>query len=537
MIALYARVSTDAQAEKYALSSQLYELRKYAAGRYPHEPVIELADEVSGATLDRPKLDELRRLVRSDTVSIIVAYDPDRLSRELVDLLLLTKEFEKHQVLLDFVAGGFEQTPSGRMLLQMRGVIAEYERTQIRARTLRGKLEAARQGRMYGERHPFGYDREGGALKVNEQQAEVVRRMFAMVLNDESVREIAAKLTADGALPQRGQQWRTSSIHRILRNRCYIGETAYNRRKKVGKHQTVFRPQNEWIALAVPSIVSREIFDRAQSQLKRNGELLSGRNDKRFYLLRGLLRCASCGNRLAGCASHGRPFYRCGGHDRLQLKVGRCRAASLPADKLEAFVIMAVRTVLKGGLLRRKVEEHAVKLQAVDFDVELTKAQREIEKWRRTEERAARFLVSPEHAGRQSLFEKSLNEATQQRLAEEQRKVALEQAKAAQESVTNREDAMRLAGRQGLRALAKLNLEQWRRVLQLLLDEISVDGRSLEFRGIIPSDSTALFRSEGEHVVAARRRYFERPLRAGLAADIAKIGERFFRGIRFSGAS
>ena len=523
MIAIYARVSTDAQAERYGLSSQLYELRKYVASRYPGAQVIEFADEESGALLERPKLDELRSLVRSRSIGVVVAYDPDRLSRELAHLLALTREFERYEVTLDFVAGGFEQTATGKMLLQMRGVIAEYERTQIRARTLRGKLEAARRGRIYGGRQPYGYDREAGAFKINEPQAETVRRMFSMLIEGESIRAIAAKLTSEQVLPQRGKQWRTSSIHRILRNACYAGETAYNRRKKNAQGKIDFRPEAEWIRLAVPAIVTKEVFNRAQVQLKRNSELLSGRNDKRLYLLRGLLRCGRCGRRLGGCPMHGRPFYRCGGHDRLQT-LPRCRAASLAADKLEGFVIEAIRGVLKSGLLKRKIAAYASKIELVDYDAELTKLRREIETWRATEERAAQFLVAPEHASRQALFSTQLNRATKRRLAAEERRHSIELAKAAQASAAGRDEAVRRACSQTLRAIEKLNPEQWREVLRLLLDEITVQGTKLEFRGIIPSNAALLFRSERQNIVATGGRDFERALGAGLAADLAKIG-------------
>ena len=157
MIALYARVSGDAQVEA-GLPSQLAASRRYIREKYADEPVIELIDDgYTGATMERPKFDELRGLMRAGGVSVVVAYDPDRLSRDAADLAGMIKEFDRYRVMLDFVQGGrVERTPSGRMTLQMRGVMAEYERMQILARTLRGRLESARRGRIFGGPVPIG---------------------------------------------------------------------------------------------------------------------------------------------------------------------------------------------------------------------------------------------------------------------------------------------------------------------------------------------------------------------------------------------
>jgi site-specific DNA recombinase len=131
MIVVYARVSTDAQIEA-GLVSQLAELRRYAKEKYAGEESVEVVDDgYSGADVERPGLEKLRALVRERRVRVVLACDPDRLSRDAAHLLLLMKEIEKGGATLDFVRGGFEQSDSGRMLLQMRGVIAEYERAQI----------------------------------------------------------------------------------------------------------------------------------------------------------------------------------------------------------------------------------------------------------------------------------------------------------------------------------------------------------------------------------------------------------------------
>jgi site-specific DNA recombinase len=519
MIALYARVSTDMQ--ETGLASQLAAARRHAKEKYPTEPTVEFLDDgYTGANLERPRLEELRSQVRAGRIRVVLAYDPDRLSRNVVDLLVLVNELEKGGATIDFVNGGFDQTPTGRLLLQMRGVIAEFERTQIRARTQRGRMEAARNGRIAGGRRTFGYDQEKGkgVLTVNESQAAIVRRVFSMVLEGRSMRAIVRQLNAEGVLPQRGNIWQKSSLSRILGNVTYTGCASYNRRRRDKDGRISFRPESEWIPLTVPAIVDRETFEQVQAQLRRNSSLLSGNRD-RLYLLTGLLRCA-CGFRICGCASHAKRFYRCTGRDPLQGK--RCRGRWLNADVMEETIKASVLEVLRGGLIQRKVAEHAPKLQAVDYAAEIAKAEKEIRTHQGAEERAVRFMVAPEHASSQAVFERELARATEQRMTAEGRKATLEKARAAEAQLKAGAAGLREMSMRAVRALSRLTPEQWQRVLRLLLDEVTVTGNTLELRGILPTDPAA-FRPESEDVMAARRRDFQSPLGSGLAAHVAEV--------------
>jgi site-specific DNA recombinase len=490
MIALYARVSTDGQ--ETGLASQLAALRRFVKQKYSGKTVMEFVDDgYSGTTLDRPQMDALRTQLREGRVSIVLAVDPDRLSREPADTLLLMKEVEAAGATFDFVIGGFEQSDNGRMLLHMRIVFAEYERRQIRTRTQRGRLETARRGKVPGGPLTYGLDRQGGVCVINPAQAGVVRRIFSMLLEGKSVREIIATLNRLGIEPQRGLLWRSSTVHRILRNKTYAGITNYNRRKPSASGKAIFRPEAEWISIEVPAIIDLATFERAQEQLKRNAEVLSGRNDKRFYVLRGLLRCGLCGCRISGCASHGRAHYRCGGRDRLRGLAVRCRAPWIPGERIEVAVINAVKAMLKAGVLEAKIKTHAPKVQPVNYAAEIAKAHREIESSCRAEERAGRFLVAPEHADRQHIFEKELDRATKHKAVAEQRKMDLEHAQAAAAAQTARADDVRETCRKIQRKLSRLSREQWRAMLQLLLDEITVTGRKVELRGILPTGAAA----------------------------------------------
>jgi len=174
---LYARASTEDQAERYGLASQITVLREFSR-RKGYEIVAEFSDDgVSGATLDRPALTRLRDNVRAGGYQAVLAHAPDRLSRNLAHQLLLLEEFKKADCSVEFLTTPTEDTAEGRLLLNVSGVVAEFEREKIKERTLRGKREKARRGLVVAS-YPFGYKpdpAQPGKLVLHETEAEAVR--------------------------------------------------------------------------------------------------------------------------------------------------------------------------------------------------------------------------------------------------------------------------------------------------------------------------------------------------------------------------
>ena len=128
-VALYTRVSTDKQAEKYGLPSQLQTLRKRCL-KNGGVPVFDgdkdafIDDGYSGAELDIPALNRLRQAVREGRVDVVLAYDPDRLSRKLYHRMILTEEFEKQGIKLGFITQDMGASPEDRMFFSMRSLVS-----------------------------------------------------------------------------------------------------------------------------------------------------------------------------------------------------------------------------------------------------------------------------------------------------------------------------------------------------------------------------------------------------------------------------
>ena len=115
--ALYARVSTDKQAEKYGIPSQIEALRKRSLERdwtlaLDGDKDAFVDDGYSGAELDRPALNRLRQVAREGRVDVVLAYDPDRLSRKLYHQMILSEEFEKQRIKLEFITQGMGEGDS-----------------------------------------------------------------------------------------------------------------------------------------------------------------------------------------------------------------------------------------------------------------------------------------------------------------------------------------------------------------------------------------------------------------------------------------
>ena len=242
-VALYARVSTESQQARGTIGSQLAVLRE-RVGAEGDEVVAEFCDDGhSGARLDRPGLDALRDAAEAGLIERVWCLSPDRLARVYAYQVIVLDELARHGVRVRFTdAPPLDDDPQAKLLTQVQGVIAEYERAKIAERYRRGKLFRSRAGEVLAWRTPYGYRRQprdahGPArLEVFEPEAAVVRRIFDdYVHGGHSLREIIRRLAADQIPPPTGRDrlWRTSTLSKLLRNEAYIGRIYVNRTEAV----------------------------------------------------------------------------------------------------------------------------------------------------------------------------------------------------------------------------------------------------------------------------------------------------------------
>jgi DNA invertase Pin-like site-specific DNA recombinase len=270
-VAVYARVSDDQQREKQTIESQLAEVCQFAKDN--NWPVAEqhlyIDDGHSGFHFERPALDRLRDAARDGLIDLLLVHDPDRLSRRYAYQVLLLEELQRWGVEVRFLKQPPPDSPEQRLLVQIQGVIAEYERARIMERTRRGRLFWARQGRPVSAKVPFGYRyrprqrTQAPVIEVDPAESEVVRGIFRRYVEDRwTHRQIAVQLTAEGVPTPTGKTsyWDPSSVGVILQSEAYLGTWFLNRYRSSsdssGAHQPVTkRPREEWIPISITGSV------------------------------------------------------------------------------------------------------------------------------------------------------------------------------------------------------------------------------------------------------------------------------------------
>ena len=328
-VALYARVSTERQQERGTVSSQLEALRA-AAKADGHEVIEEFVDDGNSAPrLDRPALDRLRDAAEAGVLDGVLCLCADRLARAYAYQVLILEELERFGVSVRFLEGpAHGDDPQARLLVQMQGVIAEYEKAKI------AELYRARAGEIpfwkvsYGHRRVVSTDGAPARIEIFEPEAQVVREIFhAYVERGLSVRQIAFWLRERGIPSPTGKPiWGTSTIDRLLRNEAYIGTMYYNRHESLEgagprgarnrKTRQRERPREEWIAIAVPAIVDRDTFERVKHVSRDNSQWNPRGAEPGAWLLRGLVHCGHChvtchAQRMRGRTGTFHRYYHC----------------------------------------------------------------------------------------------------------------------------------------------------------------------------------------------------------------------------------
>ncbi|MEW6545762.1 MAG: recombinase family protein [Bacillota bacterium] len=380
---VYARVSTEEQAQQgSSLEDQAATCERHARALGAVDVQV-FRDVASGSVLQRPGLEALRERIACGGVGLFVCYDPDRLARNLSHQLLLTEEFERAGVRLEFVNFEWKNTPEGKLFYSLRGAIAEYEREKIRERTMRGKLRRAREQRLTHNPRTYGYRYcpEGKAFAVDPSEAAVVRQMFEWFVDgDLGYHGIARRLTEMGIPSPEGSVWQKMTVRRILANTAYVGLVYLHRHDTVGVRNSRRlppcqrlkrreRPRDEWIPVAVPAIVDPEVFGRAQQKSLEVRRRYAG-SSRAEYLLSGLVSCGVC-----GCTVHGflssppgrvaRRYYVCTARNPGRRGRAKCVLPYLPADDLERLVWERVVGWLRDpGAFQRDLVERANELLA-----------------------------------------------------------------------------------------------------------------------------------------------------------------------------
>jgi site-specific DNA recombinase len=388
-VATYTRISTDEERQPNSLEAQRVRLDSFVSSQPEWQINLRYEDQFTGTVIDRPALSRLLRDAKRGRFDVLLVYRVDRLARSIRGLAQIVDELDQAGAIFRSATEPFDTgTPAGRMMVQMLGVFAEFERALIVERILAGLERKAARGGWCGGRRPYGYDiaADRDHLERNPTEAPLVPVIFDHYVNRQLGSSATAKwLNTNGYRTKNGRLWNHGSVLTVIRNRAYIGEIYY---------------RGSWYPAPHEPIVPRELFDRAQMILKERGEDQSQRRSNASeYLLTSRVRCGRCGQAYIGTAAHGRngryTYYTC--FTRHRYGTEHCSNDRLPAEKLEQAVTRQLWKVLNDKTLLAAALDHAYAQLAHrdgEHEDELTSVQHKL-----TEARAAmdRYFQAFEH--------------------------------------------------------------------------------------------------------------------------------------------
>jgi site-specific DNA recombinase len=313
---------------------------------------------------------------------------PDRKgAREVEYQQIIVGEILKHRKRMFINGEDYEHNPENKMMLIMLGTFAEFERAKITERMTRGRLHKLRMGQMSSNgQRIYGYDyirRTDNAparLAINEGQAEVVQSIFEMFASGNFGLITIVRYLETHHIPTCSGKttWDNDRIKTMLKNETYAGVRYFNRitrvkksdreGKKLIRGQWLYRDPSEWIAVKVPAIVSRELFDQVQARLRTHQKRYC--KPPTHYLLSGLVQCGVCSGKCSSTRGYRKVTqpsgkvsvyhfsnYRCDRrarenmHDRTQ--IAHCSNSSIATHILESEVFRLIgETMIDHAKLR-----------------------------------------------------------------------------------------------------------------------------------------------------------------------------------------
>lgn len=409
-IAVYGRVSDEEQKKNENIQNQVDSAKRFVSlhnGSTTNLEIVDwyLDDGVSGIIPleNRPQGARLLSDAGAGKFNTVLVWKLDRFGRKVTVILNAIDYFEKQGIHVTSMTEALDtSTPSGRLMLNMLASFASFERETIIERSIEGTNRRAREGQWLGGIVPYGYEVEGNKKDAKLQIAEkclpnhsiseagVVRLIYRKIAEEnQSCVKMADELNALGIPPAYAkdnryvERWgaegkrkaKTAGIWRPSRIRNLVVNTVYKGVHEYGKRSA---KQRDVIRRSVPSLVSEEVWEKAQQVLQSN-RLFSDRNASDKYLLRGLVKCGCCGLNYTGChypeaKGKRKRYYRCNGKTAYRGPYqGKCPAKAVNADTLEGAVWHQIESILLNPdlaleKLSQKCHSHEKRLAVLDAE-------------------------------------------------------------------------------------------------------------------------------------------------------------------------
>lgn len=294
---------------RHELMLQNYAIKKFG-DRIPSDNIYR--EVVSGETIqDRPQIQEVLKRMESASILGVLVVDVQRLTRgDLIDCGMIINAFKYSHTLIMTPNKTFDLSDNDtgqnydmkilKLELNSGSEYLEYTKMILN----RGRNISVEKGNYIGSVAPYGYDKtiidKNHTLKINEREAEIVKLIYSLYLDDNGYGKIANELETLGYYPRKSEHWNPGVIKDILNNPIYIGKIVWNRRKemKVLKDSKTIktRPRNHDYILKDgkhPAIIDNDTFEKVQNKINNNPRIKKDR--KMINPLSSLLYCKKCG--------------------------------------------------------------------------------------------------------------------------------------------------------------------------------------------------------------------------------------------------
>lgn len=374
-VAIYARVSTDEQAEHgYSIDAQLDTLRNYSA-LYNKQIIGEYVDRgVSGkSTKGRYELQRLLKDAEDGEFDEVIVWKINRMARKNIDLLQIVDLLDKNNIAFRSFSENFEtETPMGRFALQMMGAVGELERNTIVDNVKMGHKQRAKTGSHNGK-VPLGYRIVKGSTEgrgknteviILDEEAMLVRKIFEMYASGQGLKAIANSLNRDGYTTRTKGPFSTCAIRDLLDNPMFIGKIRYNQYENWSEKRRKGKNPNPILVDGLhPAIIDQNLWEKIQL-LRQKKSTMPKKRFEGEYLLTGIIRCPECGsamtasrtvNKMKDGTKVTRMYYSCGSFRSKGSSV--CHANSIRKLDAEKAVTDRIQNVLvKPQLLKAIVK-------------------------------------------------------------------------------------------------------------------------------------------------------------------------------------
>lgn len=334
LVALYARVSSEEQAKKESIKSQIAAAEEYCRANSLTLAHVFQDNGLSGSVPfeQRPGGKALLAAADRKEFSLVLVWKVSRLGRLDVVSHVARHALESRGIGLRSITEPFDtSTAAGQFMFSILAASASLERESIRQNTRAGLRRVAQAGSWASARAPYGYRIQDKKLVIDEAESQIVRRIFTEVAEGRrTANGLVKEFYQTGQMTREGKLWRAVQVSRLL-------------------HSPIYKGEYSWldVRMPVPALVDAETWQRANDRLRKNQRFQPGSPIAK-YPLRGLLYCA-CGRAMGGSTFKGphrtHTYYLCTSRKEKRLGVS-CEFRPVKAETLESLVLEQLRGLL-----------------------------------------------------------------------------------------------------------------------------------------------------------------------------------------------